>query len=355
MVSKGLKLLLLFMLPLALFGQGVAFRKADTVLVTSDNGQLRIWKSQPYYSSLFALKVAYSDTLTKIATKSQLLLGFEPKFSILSVSKGGTGRSTLTSGALFKGNATGAIVDAIAGTDYVIPSALSAYALNSNVVHLTGNETIAGIKTFTSNMFITGEWSLRRVSQDQRTNISNESGATSITSKNNVSSTFLQMVFNQGNNTTDREVARFDVNGKFNLAFGGTSITAPPGTNSTEIATTAFVAASQTQIVDVAGTTQVLAPGNTYIFHNASTAITASLPITNPTSNGGLITIIVDGAGRVKITQNANQFIVSGSATSTVGTSGFIQTSTNNATITLRYVNTNKWLVSSSNSTPTIN
>lgn len=123
----------------------------------------------------------------------------------------------------------------------------------------------------------------------------------------------------------------------------------------TKAQTNAAIAAAQPQIVDVAGTSQVLAPGNTYIFHNSSTAITASLPVTNPTSNGGLITIIVDGSGRVKITQNAGQFIVSGSATSTVGTAGFVQTSTNNATITLRYVNTNKWLVSSSNSTPTIN
>jgi len=141
--------------------------------------------------------------------------------------------------------------------------------------------------------------------------------------------------------------------------FTGKVQTVTPPTGSSDLTNKQYVdgaiAAAQTQIVDVAGTSQVLAPGNTYIFHNSSTAITASLPVTNPTANGGLITIIVDGSGRVKITQNASQYIVSGSSTSTVGTAGFVQTSTNNATITLRYVNTNKWLVSSSNSTPTIN
>lgn len=136
-----------------------------------------------------------------------------------------------------------------------------------------------------------------------------------------------------------------------------TAPTATLGTNTTQIASTAFVqqaiTANTAQIVDVAGTTQSLSTGNTYIFHNTSTAITASLPA-NPASNGGLITIIVDGVGRVKITQGASQFIVSGGATSTVGTTGYVQTSTNNATLTLRYINTNKWSVTSSNSTPTI-
>jgi hypothetical protein len=106
-------------------------------------------------------------------------------------------------------------------------------------------------------------------------------------------------------------------------------------------------------IVEVAGTSQQLAGNSTYIFHNTSTGITANLPTVNP-SIGTLITILVDGTGRVKITQNASQFIASGATLSTTGTSGYIQTNADNASISLRYVATNKWMVSQSNTTPTI-
>jgi len=148
---------------------------------------------------------------------------------------------------------------------------------------------------------------------------------------------------------------------KSNIAsptFTGTplSTTAAAGNNTTQIATTAFVNTAITnasaQIVEVAGTTQALIGNRTYIFH-ATTLTTATLPTTNP-SIGTLITLLGDGVGQFRISQNANQFIVSGNATTTVGTGGYIQTSTNNTTITLRYVNTNKWMVTSSNASPTI-
>jgi hypothetical protein len=140
--------------------------------------------------------------------------------------------------------------------------------------------------------------------------------------------------------------------------FTGTPLTttAAAGTNTTQIASTAFVTTaisnSTPQLVEVSVTTQALVGNRTYIFH-ASTLTTATLPSTNP-AIGTLITLIGDGSGQFRISQNAGQFIVSGNATTTVGTGGYIQTSTNNSTMTLRYVNTNKWMVTSSNAAPTI-
>lgn len=41
------------------------------------------------------------------------------------------------------------------GAGYITSSALSSYAVDSNVVHKTGNETVGGVKTFSSDMYIT--------------------------------------------------------------------------------------------------------------------------------------------------------------------------------------------------------
>lgn len=134
-----------------------------------------------------------------------------------------------------------------------------------------------------------------------------------------------------------------------------TAPNAAAGTNNTQIATTAFVQSMIPQYVAIpAGTTSVsLAGGMTYGLH-ATTLTTCTLPATNP-AEGTLITIIGVGAGQFKISQNANQYITSGNATTTVGTGGYVQTTTNNSTITIRYMDTNKWQISSANSAPTIN
>lgn len=108
--------------------------------------------------------------------------------TVVPVANGGTGRNTVTSGAIQKGAGTSALVDAIAGTDYVAPSRtfnngygilglgdLSAdrtprvdtanivaknylAALNGSLVHLAGTETIAGIKTFSAKTNHNAGW-----------------------------------------------------------------------------------------------------------------------------------------------------------------------------------------------------
>lgn len=247
MGSKSLKIAFITMLfPIIGMAQGVAFRKADTALVTNDAGALRVFKSKPYYSSLLALKVKYTDTLTKIATKANLL----------------------------------------------------PYALISNSVLLTGNQTVGGIKTFSSSMVLNGltssaavgigitplmplhvkgQFRVERISAVQYTQIDHEAGATTILSKNTVSSIYSSINISQGNNTTDRNVINIDGNGKVAMAFAASVATAPSaatdvvrkteldlkanlaspaltgtptsttaayGTNTTQIATTEFVQSS---------------------------------------------------------------------------------------------------------------
>ena len=236
MGSKGLKLLLWVMLiPFIGLAQGVAFRKADTALVTNDAGALRVFKSKPYYSSLFALKVKYTDTLTKIATKANLL----------------------------------------------------PYALISNSVLLTGNQSVGGIKTFSSSigigitpvtpLHVKGQLRIERISAVQYTQVDHEAGATTILSKNTASAVYSSVNISQGNNTVDRNVITIDGNGKVSMAFAASVATAPSaatdvvrkteldlkanlasppltgtptsptavyGTNTTQIATTEFVQSS---------------------------------------------------------------------------------------------------------------
>lgn len=71
MGSKIIKLIFgLVIFPVMIHAQGVAFRKTDTALVASDGGQYRIFKSQPYYSTQLGLKMRYSDTTTKVVTRT---------------------------------------------------------------------------------------------------------------------------------------------------------------------------------------------------------------------------------------------------------------------------------------------
>lgn len=60
MGSKIIRIALLCLLPFIGFGQ-VGFRKADTALVVTDAGQIRIFKNQDYYENALRIK---SDTLT---------------------------------------------------------------------------------------------------------------------------------------------------------------------------------------------------------------------------------------------------------------------------------------------------
>lgn len=81
---------------------------------------------------------------------------YEPAFTTLSVAKGGTGVATLT--GLVKGNGTGAFSAAVAGTDYVVPSALSSYAPLASPT-FTGTPVMPNLNFNTSGGRITGDFS----------------------------------------------------------------------------------------------------------------------------------------------------------------------------------------------------
>ena len=65
---------------------------------------------------------AHSHSIAEITGLQTALDDKEPAFTTLPVSKGGTGAGSFTAGALLKGNGAGALVVAVAGTDYVIPT-----------------------------------------------------------------------------------------------------------------------------------------------------------------------------------------------------------------------------------------
>jgi len=105
-----------------------------------------------------------------------------------------------------------------------------------------------------------------------------------------------------------------------------------------------------TQIVEIAGTSQVGAVNTIYIPHNAALT-TISLPTT--ATAGALFSIVGEGAGGWRISQNTGQIIVAVGATTTAGSSGSISSTNANCTVTLRYTNTNKWTISASQGTLT--
>lgn len=85
--------------------------------------------------------------------------------------------------------------------------------------------------------------------------------------------------------------------------------------------------------VEVTSAVQQLAANTVYISKNPSTRVVFTLPLTAEV--GDLFTIIGEDAGGWKVAQNANQMI-DGSATSTSGTSGYIQSQTQSDVVTLR-------------------
>lgn len=108
----------------------------------------------------------------------------------------------------------------------------------------------------------------------------------------------------------------------------------------------AYVDRRTSSIVEISGTSASMNPGIVYILHSTSLT-TLTLPVL--ANIGDLIQIIGEGSGGFKVAQNTSQYIASGNMNTTTGTSGYIQTTANNTFVSLRYVNTNKWMVSSSN------
>ena len=295
MGSKIIKILLLCSLPFMAVGQtpGVGINKIDTSLNIAIGNTVVKFKSQPYYNTNFATK----------ALATALSTGKEPTLPSGTVSqylRGDKSFQTLNTSA--------------------VPEGVNLYYTEARV-----NALIA-VKEPTANkqnsLAIDGSGIIFPTVDAVNTGLSLKS--------NNLSPTFSGIP---------------------------SAPTAPIGTNTTQLATMQALQSAITNalptIVEVSTTSQSLVVNRTYIVHTA-TLTTLTLPATNP-SIGALITIIGDGSGMFRVAQNAGQFIVSGNATSTVGTAGYVQTNSANTAITLRYIGTNKFSVTSSNSTPLIN
>ena len=67
--------------------------------------------------------------------------------SVITVPSGGTGLATITSGAILKGNGTGAIATATAGTDYVAPNVATTF---------TATQTFSGSSSALSEVITNG-------------------------------------------------------------------------------------------------------------------------------------------------------------------------------------------------------
>lgn len=107
------------------------------------------------------------------------------------------------------------------------------------------------------------------------------------------------------------------------------------------------------QTVSVSGTSQALSSNRVYIPHSASLT-TFTLPAT--ATEGQLFQIVGEGAGGWRISQNASQQIVGVNVATTSGTSGSVQSTNPNCTITIRCTVANsKFTITSSQGTLTIN
>lgn len=108
------------------------------------------------------------------------------------------------------------------------------------------------------------------------------------------------------------------------------------------------------QIVPVSGTSQTGASNTLYITYNASLT-TISLPPVSASDIGKVFQVTQSGTGPFRISQTGSQYIVSSAGSTTVGASGYIQSTTSATSVTLRYVDTNKWTATADKGTYTIN
>lgn len=179
-------------------------------------------------------------------------------------------------------------------------------------------------------------------------------------SVNVLSATNLKQYYVTTNSSTNPEF-RFD-NAGFALNYSGVDIkfgsdikytfnkTAP--TNTLDVATVGYVSTAlsgvTSTVVEITGTSQTAQARRIYIPHNASMT-TITLPAT--AAVGDLIQVIGEGAGKWRLQHgNASDIIVGvGGFTTVSGTSRGVEASDQYGTLSIRYANTNKWVITNQN------
>lgn len=252
------------------------------------------------------------------------------RLKLVSVAKGGTNLSALPDGIL---KSSSNVITAATAADYVQPSrTIAGFPLSSNV-------TLASLTALNTSITLSAAYN----------------GATARTIAVNLGNTWVWT-------------------GKHTFAIPTTSLASynlPPGTAPTAFTNgdvwmtslgeyhrvngvTQKVAYSSDllQVVEVSGTSQNMTANTLYIPHNVSLT---TFPLPATATVGQLIQIVGEGAGGWRISQATSQQIVGVNVATTSGTTGYIQSTNANCTITLRYTNTNKWTITSSQGTLTIN
>ncbi|WP_460670462.1 hypothetical protein, partial [Larkinella ripae] len=135
-----------------------------------------------------------------------------------------------------------------------------------------------------------------------------------------------------------------------------TAPTAAPGTNTNQVANTAFVKAATTPTapVTVTATAATAASGTKYITNNAS-RVTVTLPLNASSNVGDQIFVRGLGAGGWRLAQPEAGTIVHGSTNTTTGTSGYVQSGGQFDTIAVEKVAANEWTIIGVRGSVTIN
>lgn len=204
---------------------------------------------------------------------------------------------------------------------------------SSNILtkNFTLNSTGLNIKlptTIDATLRVRGGLRVERISTDlQYTNIDHEAGATTILAKNGSSAAYSQVIISQGNNVSDRVVLSADGNGKIAIPLGAslsiaptaatdivrkteldlkantaspgltgvpTAPTATAGTNTNQLATTAFVQGAVSAAIITSGT---YTPTVTLISNTTS----ATVQPATYSRIGNVVTVY----GRVSVTATA--------------------------------------------------